>query len=67
MQEHDETFEMHPPHILAVDADLFVRGSADRHKDVPEDAQDRIRRWSVEQLAESDVPLAQYYPDVVAP
>jgi hypothetical protein len=58
---------MHPPHILAVDADLFVRGSADRHKDVPEDAQDRIRRWSAGQLAESDVPLAQYYPDVVAP
>jgi hypothetical protein len=67
MQEHDETFEMHPPHILAVDAELFVRGSADRHKDVPKDTQDRIRRWSAAQLAGSDFPLAQYYPDVVAP
>jgi hypothetical protein len=67
MQEHDDTFEMHPPHILAVDAELFVRGSADRHKDVPTDTQDRIRRWCAERLAGSDFPLAQYYPDVVAP
>jgi len=67
MQEHDEAFEMHPPHILAIDAELFVQGSSDRHKDVPKDAQDRIRRWCVERLADSDFPLARYYPDVVSP
>jgi len=67
MQEHEEAFEMHPPHILAVDAELFIRGSADRHKDVPKDTEDRIRRWSVEHLAGSDFPLAQYYSDLAAP
>jgi hypothetical protein len=67
MQEHHDAFEMHPPHILAVDAELFVRGSSDRYKDVPTDAQDRLRRWCVERLAGSDFPLARYYPDVVTP
>ncbi len=67
MQEHDEAFEMHPPHLLAVDAELFVQGSADRHKDVPAEVQQRIRRWCVERLAGRAFPLARFYPDVAAP
>lgn len=45
MQRHGTTFEMHPPHLMQTDAQLFVRGSADRHKDVPEDVRARIRTW----------------------
>jgi hypothetical protein len=67
MQEHQEAFEMHPPHLLAVDAELFVRGSADRHKDVPAEVRDRIAAWCRNQLAGSSFPLARYYPDIASP
>ena len=66
MQEHQEAFEMHPPHLLATNAELFVRGSLDRHKDVPEDVQKRIAKWSAQELAGSSFPLGQVYPDVAA-
>lgn len=65
MQEHQEMFEMHPPHILQTNAELFVRGSADRHADVPKATRDRIAKWAAHSLAGSDFPLAQRYPDVV--
>jgi hypothetical protein len=45
MQRHSTTFEMHPPHLMQADAQLFVRGSADRHNDVPEPVRERIRAW----------------------
>lgn len=67
MQDHQEAFEMHPPHLLATNAELFVRGSADRHKDVPDDVRSRIAAWSVRELAGSSYPLATRYPDVAAP
>lgn len=67
MREHDQAFEMHPPHILAVDAELFVRGSADRHRDVPPELTERLRAWCVERLAGRAFPLARYYPDIAAP
>ncbi len=66
MQEHQDNFEMHPPHILQTNAELFVSGTADRHKDVPQDIQQRIARWSAEQMAGSSFPLARAYPDVAA-
>ena len=65
MQEHKDTFEMHPPHILAIDSELFVRGSADRYKDVPDETRRRILQWCAEQLGESDFPVGETYPDVV--
>jgi hypothetical protein len=65
MQKHKDNFEMHPPHILAIDAQLFVRGSADRHKDVPEASRERIRHWCAEQMRGDSFPLAKFYPDVV--
>ena len=34
MQEHQENFEMHPPHILQTNAELFVAGTADRFPDL---------------------------------
>jgi hypothetical protein len=66
MQEHQEAFEMHPPHILAVDAEMFVRGTADRHLDVAEDARRRIIEWCAARMSGRRFPLARTYPDVVA-
>jgi hypothetical protein len=66
MQRHKEAFEMHPPHILATDAELFVKGTADRHKDVPDEVRRRILGWSAAELAGSDYPLGEAYPDVAA-
>jgi hypothetical protein len=64
MQRHQDNFEMHPPHILQTNAALFVRGTADRHKDVPDDARRRICTWVVSEMAGSGFPLADTYPDV---
>lgn len=66
MQKHQESFEMQPPHILQTSAALFVRGTADRHKDVPADTRQRILAWAADELAGSDFPLARTYPDVAA-
>jgi Sulfotransferase domain len=66
MQQHKDAFEMNPPHLLQTDAELFVRGSADRHKDVPADAKQRIAEWCRREMEESDYPLAAMYPDVEA-
>ncbi len=65
MQEHQDNFEMHPPHILQTNAALFVAGTADRHKDVPVEVRTRILAWSAGELADSDFPVAAMYPDVV--
>jgi len=66
MQQHQDNFEMHPPHILQTSAALFVSGKADRHQDVPADARQRVLAWAAAQMAPSDFPLAQVYPDVAA-
>jgi hypothetical protein len=65
MRDHEAAFEMHPPHLLATDAELFVRGSADRYADVPEDARDRIRAWVAAEMAGAEFPLGERYGDVV--
>ncbi len=66
MQKHQDTFEMHPPHILQTNAALFVRGTADRHKDLPDDARRRTLAWAAAEMAGSDFPLELAYPDVAA-
>ncbi len=66
MQLHQGNFEMQPPHILQADAELFVRGTADRHKDVPAEVQRRLLAWSEEGLKSSDFPLSQKYADGAA-
>jgi hypothetical protein len=66
MQQHRHAFEMNPPHLLQTDAELFVRGTADRHKDVPADVRQRIMAWSAAGLEGCDYPLADTYPDVAA-
>src|SRR5205823_6148883 len=47
MQEHQDSFEMLPPHILQVNAELFLSGSAERHKDVPKEVRTRIAQWAL--------------------
>ncbi len=64
MQAHRELFEMHPPHVLQVDAELFVRGTADRQDDVPAEVRGRIGAWTVREMAASSFPLARAYPDL---
>lgn len=66
MKEHSAAFEMHPPHILQTDAELFVSGKADRHKDVPDEARERVLGWARDGLAGSQFPLDRFYPDVAA-
>jgi len=66
MQEHQETFEMHPPHILQTNAALFVRGTADRHEDVPDEVRHRILAWAAHELHPADPALVLVYPDVAA-
>ncbi len=63
MQEHQECFEMHPPHLLQTNAAMFVRGTADRHKDVPPDVRQRILAWAARELA-AEPALLRKYPDV---
>jgi len=67
MQLHKDAFEMHPPHILATDAELFVRGTADRHRDVPAEVRRRVAGWCADAMADAQYPLAERYPDVIAP
>ena len=57
---------MMPPHILQSRARLFVSGSADRHKDVPEDVRLRVQAWAARELAGTDFPVKHAYPDVAA-
>ena len=66
MQKHQKLFEMQPPHLLQTNAKLFVRGTADRHKDVPADMRARILHWAASEMNGSSFPLAHAYPDMVA-
>ncbi len=67
MQRHDGTFEMHPPHLLAVNAPLFVRGTADRHQDVAPEIRDRILEWCAGRSAEKGLRLDALYPTGAGP
>ena len=64
MQDHQEAFEMQPPHILQSRAKLFVSGSAERHLDVPEEVRLRVVSWAGRELAGTGFPLAERYPDI---
>jgi hypothetical protein len=66
MQQNQGNFEMHPPHILQTNAALFIRGSADRHRDVSEEVRARLRAWVAQELLGSSFPLERAYPDVAA-
>lgn len=61
MQEHSEAFEMHPPHILAIDAELFVSGRTERHRDVPEALGREIFDWAAQRLRELGASMDRFY------
>jgi hypothetical protein len=67
MQRHQDMFEMHPPHLLQANAELFIRGSTDRHLDVAEEVRGRILSWCRTSLAGRSFPVAVAYPDVASP
>ena len=62
MRDHADSFEMQPPHLLAIDAELLVKGTADRYRDVPEGVRNEVMAWCSERLANSEFPLANEYP-----
>ena len=64
MREHQEAFEMHPPHILQANAELFVSGSTERHRDVPDEVQERVAEWVARDLSEATFPLSTVYPGI---
>jgi hypothetical protein len=67
MQEHRDAFEMNPPHLLQTDAEMFLRGTVDRHRDVPEPMRRRILAWCGQDLAGSGFDVEQIYPEAAAP
>lgn len=67
MQSHQSSFEMYPPHILAFDTKLFVRGTADRHRDASQGAAERIMAWCADQLKDGTFPINDMYPVVDPP
>jgi aryl sulfotransferase len=53
MQRHQEMFEMFPPHILQTSGELLIRGTANRHDDVPVEVRNRIIAWAKEETGGS--------------
>ena len=66
MQEHRDAFEMNPPRLLQTDAQMFVRGTIDRHRDVPADMGSQILTWRVKDLRESGFNMDEIYPQNAA-
>lgn len=64
MQANQASFEMHPPQLLQVGAEMFVKGTADRYQDVPDEVRARVGAWVVAKMASSSFPLGARYPDV---
>lgn len=65
MRDHQNLFEMLPPNVLQTNAALFIRGTADRHKDVPPETRRRILSWAATEMMGSSFLAAGAYPDLV--
>jgi hypothetical protein len=63
MRDHDASFEMQPPHLLAIDAELLVKGTADRYRDVPDDLRRGVMEWCRERLRGAEYPLPKQYSE----
>jgi hypothetical protein len=64
MKRHGDTFEMAPPHILSVDAEIFVSGKVDRNKDLPEAIGREVREWCGKSLQDNGLSALELYPDL---
>jgi hypothetical protein len=62
MRRHATSFEMHPPNLLAIDGEMFVKGTADRFKDVPASTREGIMDWCSARLEGSRYPFSREYP-----
>jgi len=62
MRDYGASFEMQPPHLLALDADLLVKGTADRYRDVQENVRADVMAWCSRRLDGADFPIALEYP-----
>ena len=67
MRAHHGVFEMHPPHLLAYDAELFQRGTQDRFSDLPSDVNERIVTWCTREVEGNAVPMKAWYPNPGTP
>lgn len=67
MRANQETFEMHPPHLLAYEAELFRSGTRHRFADLPEEVNQRILAWCGQDLEGSGVPMPTWYPTLGTP
>jgi hypothetical protein len=66
MKRNAEAFEMHPPHLLALEAEFFVSGRNTRHGDVPGDRARRIASWAVEESHGLGLRVEELYPELGA-
>lgn len=67
MRSHHDVFEMHPPHLLAYDAELFRSGTQDRYSDLPADVNERIVSWCAQEMDDRAVPTEAWYPNPETP
>jgi hypothetical protein len=63
MREHAEWFESQPPHLLRTHPQLFIKGTLDRHRDVPEAQAMRVAAWCRSELERREVPWRSLYPN----
>jgi hypothetical protein len=63
MRDHAEWFESQPPHLLRAHPHLLIKGTLDRHRDVPEPQAMRIAAWCRSELEQRAVPWRALYPD----
>lgn len=64
MQRDHEAFEMNPPHLLQTAGQFFMRGTADRHRDVPPDVRRRIETVCRDEARQLGLSLAAFYPEL---
>jgi hypothetical protein len=61
MQQHADSFEMHPPHLLQANGRFFVSGKISRYQDIPQEMADRISDWCRRELSACGVPDGQIF------
>ena len=66
MKEHEEHFDMNPPTTFSVSGKFFQSGKTERYEDVDETLRRRIVAFCRRELAGSDYPASQFYPDLAA-
>jgi len=64
MRTHASSFLMAPPSLLSSAGRFFVKGTADRHEELPDEVRMRVARGCRQELEEGGVPLASWYPDL---